>query len=135
MKRIAGFTFIEIMVVIAVIGIAAAISYGFLNGAQARGTEAKLKGDLANIVKQAEVDRTTTNNMNIVCGINGYTQSPDMAELFASAAASARQPVLCNSNATQFVVAVALASGYWCADASGAKKLINNPITTELTCP
>ena len=55
MNRTKGFTLIEILVVIAIIGILSSIVLASLNTARAKGADAAIKADLAGIRPQAEI--------------------------------------------------------------------------------
>ena len=58
-----GFTLIELLVVVAIIGILASVVLSSLNTARAKGANAAIKANLANIRAQAELvyDSTTPN--------------------------------------------------------------------------
>jgi prepilin-type N-terminal cleavage/methylation domain-containing protein len=55
MNRSKGFTLIELLVVIAIIGILSSIVLASLNTARAKGADAAIKADLANVRPQAEI--------------------------------------------------------------------------------
>lgn len=54
-KEYKGFTIVELLIVIVIIGILAAITIVSYNGIQSRARETSLKSDLTNIAKQIEV--------------------------------------------------------------------------------
>lgn len=56
-SRQVGFTIVELLIVIVVIGILAAITIVAYNGVQSRAREASLKSDLTNVAKQIELYR------------------------------------------------------------------------------
>lgn len=55
MKKSSGFTLIELMVVIAIIGILATVVLVFVGGAKNRSNDAKIKSQLKNIYSQAQL--------------------------------------------------------------------------------
>jgi prepilin-type N-terminal cleavage/methylation domain-containing protein len=65
-----GFTIVELLIVIVVIGILAAITIVAYNGVTQRAQEAKISSDVANLVKAVIAARTTTGKT-----LNGITGS------------------------------------------------------------
>lgn len=59
-NRINGFTIVELLIVIVVIGILAAISLVSYTGVSNRANISVLKSDLSNVVKQIKIDTSTT---------------------------------------------------------------------------
>lgn len=89
-NRQIGFTIVELLIVIVVIGILAAISIVAYNGVQNRAADTSVQSDLRNIAKQLEVGRVDsptnsypTNNttiatvVNIKVNKNSYATSPN----------------------------------------------------------
>ena len=85
-----GFTIVELLIVIVVIGILAAITIVAYNGVQNRTFDTSVQSDLRNIAKQLEVGRvdsltnsyptnngTIASSVNIKVNKNSYTASPD----------------------------------------------------------
>jgi len=58
-KQITGFTIVELLIVIVVIGILAAITIVAFNGVQNKANDAAIQSDFANISKKLEVYKTT----------------------------------------------------------------------------
>lgn len=69
MKTTKGFTLIELLVVIAIIGILSSVVLASLNTARAKGADAAIKSNLANIRAQAEIiyDNNTPNTYSGLC--------------------------------------------------------------------
>lgn len=62
-----GFTLIELLVVVAIIGILASVVLSSLNTARAKGADAAIKANLANIRAQAEILYDTNGNYTGLC--------------------------------------------------------------------
>lgn len=76
-KTTSGFTIVELLIVIVVIGILAAITIVAYNGIQSRTYDTSVQSDLRNIAKQLEVGRVDsltdsypTNNTTIATSVN-----------------------------------------------------------------
>lgn len=73
-----GFTLIELILVILIIGILASIMIVAYNGVQARARDAIRKNDIASLAKQIEIYATQNQTWNAACGdttntMSGYT--------------------------------------------------------------
>ena len=55
-----GFTLIELMVVIAIIGVLSLIAFGTYNSVQSRARDGKRRGDIDAILKALEINKATT---------------------------------------------------------------------------
>jgi len=144
-----GFTLIELLVVVAIIGVLASVVLASLNTARAKGANAAIKANLANIRAQAEMVYDSKPG-----GVNQYGSVAEAASCTAPAANSLFATTVANtaiindaitsalnsagSDATSFcgssvgsasawVVSVQLksaegANGFWCVDSTGASK-------------
>ena len=63
-KQQPGFTIVELLIVIVVIGILAAISIVAFNGIQDRANDTAIRSDLVNIAKQLETIKATSSTTN-----------------------------------------------------------------------
>ena len=119
MKKNKGFTLIELLVVIAIIGILSSVVLASLNTARAKGANAAIKSNLANMRAQAEIvyDSVSPNSYATFC-----------ANTTTTAALAALTNIVtgnkCYGTATVYVVASNLKAAEgtdvaWCVDSTG----------------
>ena len=133
-----GFTLIELLVVVAIIGILASVVLASLNTARAKGANAAIKANLANIRAQAELvyDSTSPNGYGTASNASSCT-TPSAGSLFANTGLSA--PIFnalaaalsssggtswCSSTTSAWVASVQLkvaegSNTHWCVDSTG----------------
>lgn len=142
-----GFTLVELMVVIAIIGVLAGIVLASLSAARGGGSDAKVKGQLANIRQQAELYTGTGNAFaNAPCPAEGAADgdntvfddvSGGVAKLFRGIPLSSTR---CQSatglpkNGAPWAVSAQTSNGYWCVDSLGRSRSAAAHITTTV-CP
>lgn len=138
-----GFTLIELLVVVAIIGILASVVLASLNTARAKGADAAIKANLANIRAQSELIYDTQGcygdgagscaSSAFAAGACATTADtifaePTVAGMIASAD-SAGGFTACSSTANQALWAVVVqlksstAAG-WCVDSTGKSKQV-----------
>ena len=140
-----GFTLIELLVVVAIIGILASVVLASLNTARAKGANAAIKANLANIRAQAELvyDSTSPNGYGTasnastcptLAAIGGATDASLFADevattlvvanAVAAAVNSSGGTSFCGSTISAWVVSVQLKTAegsntHWCVDSTG----------------
>ncbi len=135
MKWSSGFTLMELLIVIAIIGILVAVVLGSLNDARQGGIDAKIVAEMDALQKRASIEESSQYTFDVVCGSNGVPQSTVIAGLISSINNIASSTLVCNSDTTQYAVSVAVGTAYWCVDSMSIRKEIASELTTELVCP
>ena len=134
-----GFTLIELLIVIAIIGILAAVVFNSLGDARQLGIETKIKGEMDMLRKVASLEESTSLTYDTVCGSNGFSTSTKILELIASIERFASSSVVCNSSTTEFAVSIDLPfTDYWCVDSTGKSQAATaqlNVSPPQLVCP
>jgi prepilin-type N-terminal cleavage/methylation domain-containing protein len=147
--RSRGFTLIELLVVIAIIGILSAVVLASLNSARAKGADAAIKSDLANIRAQAELDYDNASPNSY--GTFGYNTCPTTLQsgqamwndqvvinqiANAASASGATANAKCIGGGSFYVISVQLKSDtskFWCVDSNGNSKQENSQIASGAT--
>ncbi len=141
-----GFTLIELLVVIAIIGILSSVVLASLNTARAKGADAAIKADLANIRAQAELsyDNNTSTYTNVcsdttvIAAINAAKNASGItAATTATGTAVTSTTATCHANATGYAIAVPLKTNnaqFACIDSSGQSTTTNQLTAASGTC-
>ena len=134
---IRGFTLIEILIVLTIIGILATVVLNSLNDARDKGSDAKIQAEMSSLAKQAAFVRSDHGDYDPVCGSNGEAQDADVAELVNSIEDMAGANIACNSNGNVFAVSAPLIEGtHWCIDHTGVTREIGSARGVGVyTCP
>jgi prepilin-type N-terminal cleavage/methylation domain-containing protein len=132
-----GFTFVELLITIAIIGILSVVVLGSLNDARQEGVGAKVKSELVLITKRAKIEEAQSLTFDVVCGSNGFATSTEVARIITSIERFSPEPIACNSDTSAFALSAATGSStYWCVDSEGQSKEVPDQLAdTEFQCP
>jgi type IV pilus assembly protein PilE len=135
-----GFTLVELLITIAIIGILAMVVLTSLNDARIQGINAKIETEMDAIAKRAEVEHIQSLTYDSVCGSNGISQSPDILRSITSINTFASSTLICNSQTTSYAISVPINTTHWCIDSLGTKKEIPDALddtvgAEEFFCP
>lgn len=118
-KRNTGFTLIELLVVIAIIGILSSIVIASLNSARTRGSDSAAKGQMGQIMNQAEIyfEGQTPKSYTNVC-----TGDAAVVRMLTELTKQVSGTPTCDSSANSAVLGVTLkGGGSWCVDTGGKR--------------
>lgn len=128
-----GFTLIELLVVVAIIGILASVVLASLNTARAKGADAAVKANLANMRAQAELVYDSAPGS--YAGVCANTQ---ISAAQAAAVLAGGNDGACANAATTWSAWAGLkgtVADAWCVDSNGVSKQITKPVGAIVTCP
>lgn len=138
-----GFTLVELLVIVAIIGIFSAIALGSLGTVRDRGRAASVKSNLVTLRTQADLYYATAGNYGTqsfssgaasLCTGGVFGNAAVRNALAASDSANTSGDVVCRASTTYYYAAAALPDGgWWCVDSTGASRKPANSLPTAET--
>ena len=133
-----GFTLVELIITIAIIGILAGVILTSLNDARIDGIDAKVISEMDAISKRASIEQAQYGTFDIVCGTGAHSTSTQIADIIDSINKLSSTTVVCNSGPGDYAISVGLKDSHWCIDSGGIRAEVSDPLETappELSCP
>jgi prepilin-type N-terminal cleavage/methylation domain-containing protein len=134
-----GFTIVELLITIAIIGILAAFIFRSVNDARIESIDAKVITEMDSITKRASIEHAQAGTYDIVCGTGVFSTSTAIAELVESINQLASTTVICHSSVDAYAISVGLSDAYWCVDSTGVRAEVTTPLAAgpppDLVCP
>jgi prepilin-type N-terminal cleavage/methylation domain-containing protein len=135
-----AFTLVELLIVIAVIGVLAVVVLSALSDARTQGKNVRIQTEMDAIAKRAEAEHLQFLTYDTVCGSNGIDQSDDISRIITSINTFASSTLICNSQTTSYAISVPINTMHWCIDSLGTKKEIPDALDNtvgaeEFFCP
>jgi len=143
-----GFSLVELLIVITIIGVLASIVLNSVSNSRARAYDSKIKQQLSSFRAAAEMYFLNQLPNSYGPGTSSCATNPSLFTDFSPTNGSpglyidpANLPtfsqVFCDSTDSAFAVKVTLYSGtdYWCVDSKGASRLVNGTPASGTICP
>jgi prepilin-type N-terminal cleavage/methylation domain-containing protein len=127
-----GFSLVELLMVIAIIGILATVTYASLSGAREKTKDKSIGAHMQSLLVEANLYRSQNNSYTGFC-VDTSTQTDELLAKITSEAPSAPN---CQDNVSTFGVIVELHSGdYYCIDSTKAFGIYTQSNLTGGLCP
>jgi prepilin-type N-terminal cleavage/methylation domain-containing protein len=117
-----GFTVVELLIVIAIIGVLASVVLPRLETARYEGLETKKKTELVAVGKRAAIEESSSLTFDVVCGTGGSVQATSISDMIFAIESFSGDTVSCNSQAGAYAVSIPLDGiVHWCVDSGGIR--------------
>lgn len=132
-----GFTMIELLVAVAIIGILSAIIVTGLASQKNKSNDTKVKSQMSSLKRTMEVYGAANGNnygtLSLSCTGPFADASADSAKFTTTSNYPTGTSIACNSNGSAWAVSASLSSGYWCVDSEGATKIRGTALSSGTT--
>lgn len=135
-KESKGFTLVEMLIVIAIIGVLASITYASLSGARERAKDRTMVADMNSLLIESRLFRSSNGSYTGLCGDTGTQMGSLLARIGTLAPSAPNCSVSGTGNA--FAVTVQLHSGNcYCVDSTNFFSEIETStcIPSNFACP
>lgn len=135
-----GFTLLELLVVVAIIGILASITMIAISDSQNKSKDSRIKSQIVNLRRVTEIYYTSNNNTygstvsNCTSGMFADTVN-EVATFTNTANYPTGTTLACFASSTAWAVSASLFGGqYWCVDSTGANRQTSTQASSTV-CP
>jgi prepilin-type N-terminal cleavage/methylation domain-containing protein len=140
-----AFTLIELMVVVAIIGLLSSVVITSLSSARSKAQDTTVKRNLATVRHQAALYLSSYNNYGPTqavgaCPTSGtsmFFTDATMRIAITAANAAGGGPTRCATDGTNYAMSAKLhgSANHWCVDSTSASREITNTTWTGNVCP